>query len=205
MYGGRGSLHIKCLQSLADGSSANVFGFTMENHWGTHVDCPAHFFKDGLAIADYPAETWFFEKPFVLSLSLEENGLLYSKDIEAVPAGTDLLLIKTGFSRFRGTEKYSTCNPGISPETGIWLREKLASVRAIGFDFISISPYKNRAIGKAAHNAFLDPQGAGEPILIIEDMDLACDLAGLASVWVLPLRIAGIDSAPCTVIGATQG
>lgn len=204
VYGGRGSLNIKNIKSLHSGDSANVFSFTMENHWGTHVDCPAHFFENGLSAADYPPETWFFKKPFVLPLKLEENSLISPEDINEIPEGTDLLLIKSGFSCFRGTEKYTHNNPGLRPEAGIRLRERHPYVRAIGFDFISLSPYQNRNLGREAHRAFLDPEGVNAPILVIEDMDLSADLTRLISVWIFPLRISGVDSAPCTVIGAVE-
>ena len=204
VYGGRGSLKIENIKSLHSGDSANVFSFTMENHWGTHIDCPAHFFENGLSAADYPPETWFFKKPFVLPLKIEENSLVSPEDIDKIPEGTDLLLIKSGFSCFRGTEKYTHNNPGLMPEVGIRLREKHPYVRAIGFDFISLSPYQNRNLGREAHRAFLDPEGVNAPILVIEDMDLSRDLRGLREIWVVPLRVDGIDSAPCTVIGVIE-
>jgi len=118
-----------------------------------------------------------------------------------IAEGSDLLLIQSGFGRFRGTEKYSCCNPGFAPETGTWLRKGHPSLRAIGFDFISLSPYQNRDLGRESHRAFLDPRGVNSPILIIEDMDLSGNLSDLLWVWVVPLRIEGLDSAPCTVIG----
>lgn len=204
VYGGSDSLNIKNIKSLHSGDSANGFSFAMENHWGTHIDCPAHFFAKGPKPEDYPPETWFFKKPLVLSLELEENNIARPEDMNEIPEGTDLLLIKTGFSRFRGTEKYSCGNPGLMPEVGTWLREKHPSIRAVGFDFISLSPYQNRGIGRQAHAAFLNPDGTNAPLLIIEDMDLSHDLTGLLSVIILPLRVAGMDSAPCTVIGVLK-
>ena len=48
---------------------------------------------------------------------------------------------------------------------------------------------------------FLDRKGRNNPVLLIEDMDLSCDLTKLRELWVLPLRVEKVDSAPCTVIG----
>lgn len=190
--------HVK---SILRGDSCNVMRFTMENHWGTHIDCPAHFFERGAKITDYAAEMWVFRKPFVVNLALLENQLIMPQDIRHVSEGSDLVLIKSDFSRYRGTEKYSVHNPGISSEVAEWLREKHPSVRAIGFDFISISPYQNREVGRKAHQAFLNSDDGSMPLLIIEDMDLSPDLTGLKEVMAFPLRIIGLDSAPCTVIG----
>ena len=205
VYGGKALLNIRNVKSIGRGDSANVFSFTMENHWGTHVDCPAHFFNNGYGIIDYPAEKWFFEKPYVVNLDLSENEIVEQKQIGDIPDKTDIVLIKTSFSRFRDNYKYATNNPGISPDVGFWLREKHPSVRAVGFDFISISSYQNRALGREAHLAFLNPNGINAPILIIEDMDLSCDLTALHSVQIMPLRFSLMDSAPCTIIATIRG
>lgn len=204
VYGGKASLNIKSIRSISSENYANVFSFEMENHWGTHVDCPAHFFKDGMKVSEYAPETWLFNHPFVLKMPLEQNKIINPEDIGHINEGTDLLLIKSDFSRFRGTERYSNNNPGFTPETGMWLRGKYPTVRAIGFDFISLSPYENRNLGREAHRAFLDPNGVNAPILVIEDMDLSGNLSGLKQVMVFPLRIEGVDSAPCTVIGVLE-
>ena len=37
--------------------------------------------------------------------------------------------------------------------------------------------------------------------MLIEHMDLSTDLQNLKEVWVAPLLIEGVDSAPCTVVG----
>ena len=197
-------MKINLVKAISKGDSSNVYSITIENHWGTHIDCPAHFFENGLNVVDYSPETWFFQKPFVLPLIMGENSLAGPEDMGKIPEGTDLLLIKSGFSCFRGTEKYTHNNPGLKPEVGIWLREAHPYVRAVGLDFISPSSYRNRALGKEVHRAFLDPNGPNEPILLIEDMDLSNDLSGLISVWIFPLRIGGIDSAPCTAIGVIK-
>lgn len=194
-------MNINLVKAISKGDSSNVYSITIENHWGTHIDCPAHFFENGLRAADYSPETWFFQKPFVLPLKLAENSLAGPEDMGKIPEGTDLLLIKSGFSCFRGTEKYTHNNPGLKPEVGIWLREAHPYVKAVGLDFISPSSYRNRALGRESHRAFLDPDGINAPILIIEDMDLSHDLRELREVWVAPLRVEGIDSAPCTVMG----
>ncbi len=96
---------------------------------------------------------------------------------------------------------YSCDNPGIHPEVGGYLRELFPRIRAIGIDWISISPYQNRELGREAHRAFFDQEGRNNPVLLIEDMDLSNDLKGLTEVWASPLRVERVDSAPCTVIG----
>lgn len=175
------------------------------NHWGTHVDAPAHFFERGPSVSALPARTWRFETPQVLSIRLEPGALVSKKDIEGrVDHRTDLLLLRSGWWKKRGGHDYSLRNPGVLAEVGLWLRRACPKLRAVGFDWISLSSFLNRGLGREAHRAFLDPNAKGSPILIFEDMDLSANLQGLLQVWAMPLRVAAADSAPCTVIGVCR-
>jgi len=195
-------LEVNPRKSLKKGDSCNTYGFCMENHWGTHVDAPAHFFPQAKKVSDYSPENWIFKKPCVVELAPDKGHIISVDELRGKADGTcDILLIKTGFYRLRGEEVYSFDNPVVSPEVGLWLRAEMPSVRAIGFDFISIGSCGKRDLARETHRAFLDPEAEGNPVLIIEDMDLSEDLSGLAAVFVAPLMIKRLDSAPCTVFG----
>jgi kynurenine formamidase len=75
----------------------------------------------------------------------------------------------------------------------------------IGFDFISLSSYAHRDLGREAHRAFLaelEIDGDNkDPILIIEDMDLSKIKICLSKIIVSPLRFEMADGAPVTVFG----
>jgi len=202
VYGGRGAVITEAVKSVARGDSANVHRFTMENHWGTHVDCPAHFFDGGLGVTDYAAREWVFGKPQVVQVKLSPSETLESGDwMDEIRSDTDMLLIRSGWSAIRGDDKYSLENPGIAPEAAVWLRRERPSVKVIGIDWISVSSYTNRPLGRMTHKAFLNPAGVGHPIRIVEDMEIPPREAGLSAVWVFPLRVEGLDGAPCTVVG----
>jgi len=193
---------INQVKSIESGDSCNVYSFTMENHWGTHVDGPTHFFSNAPEITDYAAEYWLFSNPQVINIKVKAGQIISSNDLLGrVAESTDLLILNTGWYRYRKNPCYCVENPGISPELGTWLRKERKNIRAIGFDFISLSSFSNRMIGRQAHQAFLNPESEGNPILIIEDMCLRADLKGLKEVWVAPLRLSFVDSSPCTVIG----
>ena len=129
--------------------------------------------------------------------------------LRRMPVDTDLLLLRTGFERFRNVndmDRYIFEGPGIEAEVGVWLREKY-HLKFIGFDFLSLTSYCHREAGREAHRAFLSRDGkygkkalTGDPILIIEDMHLT-ELGGeVSSVIVAPLRYTMADGAPVTVI-----
>lgn len=193
---------ISPVKSQARGDSCNTYRMGMDNHLGTHVDGPAHFFAGAREIADYEAECWIFNHPLIVKIDLEPEQIVLIEDLEScLSDSADLLLLRSGWDRHRGGELYSRHNPGISPEVGWWLRRNYPNIRAIGFDFVSLSSFAHRESGREAHRAFLDPGGLNAPLLILEDMDLSQVTGDLASVLVSPLRIRGVDSAPCTVLG----
>lgn len=195
-------MEISPVKAIRQGDSCHTFRIAFENHAGTHVDAPAHFFEDAPTVLDYSANFWIFDHPQTVTLSVTPAQLLEADLFEdKVKNTTDLLILKTGFQTFRGKNEYCCHNPGISASAGLRLRERFPSLRAIGFDFISLSSYQNRLEGRLAHKAFLDPKGKGHPILIIEDMDLAKNLDELKRVVVVPLLVEGIDSSPCTILG----
>lgn len=199
VYGGNASLDICLVKSITKGDPVNVFRFSMENHWGTHVDCPAHFFQDGKKVIDYLPGSWFFKHAQIINIILKPSELVICDDwVKDIKPDTDILLFHSKWGELRGQAIYSNENPGIHPEVGNYLREKHPNIKAIGIDWISISPFTNKELGITAHRSFLKPDN---PILIIEDMDLSCDLSNLKEVWVIPLRIESFDGSPCTVIG----
>ena len=202
-YGSIGQkLELCKINSIAKGDSCNTFKIGMENHWGTHVDCPAHFFTHGAKVADYSCDFWFFKKPQVIKIIALPGQIIRKEDIQgSIIPETDLILFQSGWGEFRGENTYSFNNPGLNPGLGQWLRTNYPNVRAIGIDWVSISSFQHRELGRNAHRAFLDVKGEGNSILLIEDMNLSTDLSCLTEVWVAPLQIEEIDSAPCTVVG----
>ena len=206
VYGStKATIQLREIKSIVSGDSCQTYWLGMENHWGTHVDCPAHFFTEGMKIADYEAKFWLFRKPQILSVNAKPGQIIGRKDlITEINPETDLLLLKSGWGKFRGEEIYSLQNPGLDPGLGLWLRKEYPSLRAIGFDWISLSSYTHRELGREAHKAFLNPEGVGHPIVIIEDMNISEYLNKLKEVWVVPLRVERIDSVPCTASGVFE-
>lgn len=198
-------MDIQQVKSIAKGDSSNVYRLTFQNHWGTHIDAPNHFFNEGKRITDYPAHFYFFHFPQVIPVQLKPGEILDDRTwTHQVRKDADIVLFQSGWSQRRRGEDYSLRNPGISPEVGLHLRSRFPNIRAIGIDWISISSYQNRELGREAHRAFFDPKGKSQAILPIEDMDLSGDLSELKEVIVMPLLIEGVDSAPCTVVGVFE-
>jgi kynurenine formamidase len=204
MYGAAQKPRISQQTSLAKGDTSNSYEITMSNHAGTHVDAPAHFIAGGRKIAEYPPEQLSFKRPVLLSLKKNAGEWIEQSDFERNirSKSADCILVKTGFSKFRGKGDYCANNPGISPEAILWARANMPRLRCIGVDCISISGYQNRERGRAAHRAaFEEKRGVAQPLLIIEDMNLApLSQKGLKRVFIFPVLGGEVDSSPCTVL-----
>lgn len=203
VYGNRKvSIGLISDKALKKGDSCNTFKFLMGNHWGTHIDSAAHFFKNARKISEYSPEELMFSHPCIVNVPLRKGRTITLDEIkDFVTPQNDIILIKTGFTRYRGKEIYSCNGPAVSPEIAGWVRTKRPRVRAIGIDFVSIGSYSDREVARKTHRAFLDPDENGLPLLLIEDMDLSVSLATLRKIWVAPLLIEQVDSSPCTVLG----
>ena len=202
-YGGRDKLIIEHTSRIKDGKTANSSKWTFtNNHLGTHVDVPRHFYNSGKTVTDYYPKEWIFKKIQIITIPCEKAKLIGKDEIEdKIKKDIDLLLIKTGYEKYRSIDKYWNDNPGLSPELGLWLRKECKNLRAIGFDFISLTSWKFRDIGKEAHRAFLNPDGNNSPIFIIEDMKLTDFKKNIKEIIVAPLFVERSNGSPVTIFG----
>ena len=194
--------HCHECKEISKGDSCNTMKISFPNHTGTHIDLPCHFDPNGNSLSDYPPNFWEFNQVELVDLSnkIKECELVSSDKFLKIPnQEIDLLLIKTGFWKYRGTDKYTLTPPGISSELAGYLRGKFPKLRCIGMDIISISSFSHRDEGRKAHHAFLNPEN-GRPILLIEDMNLE-NAISFKKVIVAPLMIENADGTPCTIFG----
>jgi kynurenine formamidase len=206
-YGNAEGMSVSPLRSMDAGDTSNSSLWRIPNHTGTHVDFPRHFVADGKTGDDFPASFWLFTQVKVVRIRQAVPGMTIGPD-DLTGAGltkrTEMVLVKTGFSKYRGDDIYWKENPIILPETADFLRTQCPRVRVFGFDTISLSSYTNRPLGREAHRAFLDNP---HPILPLEDMDLSGidESTVVESVCVLPMRVENADAAPCSVIAFCSG
>ena len=208
VWPGHPEIRFERIQEIGKGSKANVTQIELGVHSGTHLDAPFHFDGNRKSLDEYTADNWVFDHPWLISFPTQKatilDFLMLEHELEAIPMETDLLLLKTGFSSYRNSKnslerkKYISQGPGISPDIGNWLR-KFRNVRAVGFDFISLTSYQHREIGRKAHQCFLG-DGEGEPILIIEDMNLDPLQTRPKKVFSIPMLYEKADGAPTTII-----
>ncbi len=205
MYGSAPQPLLTPYSQIAKGDASNSYIITVHNHTGTHIDAPKHFVENGRSISELLQNELIFKNPVIIDCPKDSATLISHADLQAssLLQVNDCLLLRTGFGQYRYEEKYRTHNPGIAPETILWIRRAYQNIRCIGIDSISISSFQNRNAGREAHKAaFMEMNGLSKPLFLIEDMDLEAlsshDI--LKKVIIIPWQINGIDSAPCIVL-----
>ena len=200
LYGGAKEISISADRSITAGDSCNTSSLKISSHTGTHVDAPRHFYQHGRTVESYTPVQWLFLSPAMIEIDSSPGQILdeyaLSPSLSNLERTTDLLLIKTGFEKYRDEVVYWEAGPGLAASLASVLADTLPGLRAIGIDAISISSLLNRQEGRSAHEAFLVRN-----ILLFEDMSL-CQLqpkVPVRQVIALPLRYANADGAPCSI------
>jgi kynurenine formamidase len=199
VYGGGKSIKIDDDRSIKNGDTANTKNLNFNNHTGTHIDFPNHFFENGATSEKYGPEFWICNNVCLINRPAVEDEIILLDDdfIDSIPSNVEFIIIKTGFGKYREEEKYWKNNPGLSPSNAERLRREFKNLKMIGMDFISLTAFQHREIGRAAHREFL---GGDSPILLVEDMKLDNLSNSPLSVYCSPLLISGVDGAPITII-----
>lgn len=207
--GARTPLSLRVDESIEQGHLGNTFYYTAWNHAGTHIDAPAHMLRTGKPITAFQIHDFIFERPCVVDVPKGDSQLITSVDLqpcEEIIAKCDLLLLRTGFTRYRATDpiRYRDQNPGLSTEVAHYLSStRFPLLRAIGIDTISMAATSHVLEGVQAHK-ILFAREDGSSVFLIEDVDLTSDLTQLRRVFVVPLFIEGLDSSPCTIMAEIE-
>ena len=209
LYGDTPALRISPHSRISKGDSSNTAIISIHNHTGTHIDAPKHFIDDGKAISEYTLDELIFKNPVIVDCPKDDATLITIDELQNAShllKNSDCLLLRTGFGRFRDEQRYCTHNPGIAPNTILWIRREHPNIRCIGIDSISISSFQQRDVGRKAHKvAFMEKDNLGNPLLLIEDMKLDLEIDKvIGTIIVLPWQIDKLDGGPCSVLALIQ-
>ncbi|HEY3415403.1 MAG TPA: cyclase family protein [Armatimonadota bacterium] len=171
------------------GDAITISRWTLGSHAGTHVDAPAHFFRDGASVDTL--DPCLLLGPCRV-LDIPDAPVITAELLAEYPlAGVERVLLRTRNSRQWEVDPtvFHRDFVGITAEAACLL---LASgVKLVGTDGLSIDPYASTG---AAHELLL---GAGA--IIVEGLALAQVPAGDYWLVCAPLRLQGADGAPARV------
>ena len=204
-YGNRDRIILRTNSSIKQGETANSSCWIFSNnHIGTHIDVPYHFSESGKRTFEIPIDEFIFNKVQLIDIDCDDACLIgishFEKFSSIIDKNIEILLIRTGFEKFRGNDKYWNDNPGLAPELADYFRINFPSLRCVGFDFISLTSWKYRDIGRLSHRAFLCPEKNKKEILVIEDMLLSNIDKKIFKVVVAPVFMEDGNGGTVTVI-----
>ncbi len=201
-YGNRDMVKIASNSSINSGATANTSTWVFtNNHIGTHIDVPFHFSNSGSKVIDIPANDWLFQKVALVDIPCEDAKLICEEDLSVfqLPSDIEMLLMRTNYETYRGEDKYWNDNPGFAPAVAHYLRKNYPRLRCVGFDFISVTSWKYREIGRESHKTFLAPGKNLNPIMAIEDMSLKKISGKINWLLVAPIIVVDGNGAPVTI------
>jgi arylformamidase len=190
------------LSQIADGMMSNVSKMEIGLHSGTHIDVPRHFDQEGLTVDAFEMEDFIFSAPLLVNIPKNVGEEIEPEDLrnsEERINESDLLLIRTGFSKYRLADDrlYVYEYPGISPEAATYLADNFR-LKGIAVDLLSIENIpKGRSRGFEVHKTLLCRR---RKFIIIEDINLEPLLGEkLIKVYAIPLVIRDAEASPVTV------
>ncbi|WP_296970227.1 cyclase family protein [Tepidanaerobacter sp. EBM-38] len=157
LFPGTAPISIKQIAQIDEGGF-RVTDFHAGVHVGTHCDAPAHCIKGAKTLDEIPLDT-FVGYAVIVDAQVDckkaiEADVLKGCDIKP----GDIVLIRTGYSKYWGNPKYIEDSPYLSEELAQALVK--LNIKALGIDFISPDPVESTTA--PVHKILM---GSGIPII----------------------------------------
>ncbi len=173
---------------MSRGDQNNSSALNMSVHSGTHLDAPFHFVPDGSTIDSLPLE--LFMGPALVHAVEAESHITDKHVSEIKLQGVNRVLFKTRNSRFLNQSEFEPNFVAFSVEAAKALVAR--GVKLVGLDYLSVA-HPNEQV--PVHRAFLD-----HGVALLEGVDLSNITPGLYELICFPLRLRGLDGAPCRAV-----
>lgn len=169
-------------------------------HCGTHIEFPLHHWKGGTDAKDYPLENMIGEACVLdfVGKKAHEPITIYELKAKAdqVKEG-DIVFIRTDFDKKWRTDDWEPF-PYINCDALEWLLDT-KKIKAIGSDATSI---ENLSVPDQPNHSACFKRG----VAIIESLtNLSKIENGRALVFILPVKIEGIEACPVRIIAVNDG
>lgn len=173
------------------GQSMALSRFTMTSHLGTHIDSPFHFVEEGEHVDAIPLEELCGRAQVVdaRGMSSITSGFLEGCDLRA----RRLLFLTDNTELLATDDEFEN----VYFETGACEMLAEMGTKLVGIDYFTVDK-----IGDKTHKAHVPLLGAG--ITILEAIRLNGVQPGDYMLMCLPLKLAGLEAAPCRAVLMTM-
>jgi arylformamidase len=173
---------------MSRGDDANATALTVSCHAGTHVDAPFHFLPDGAGIDSLPLER--FMGPALVH-QVHADRYVTEEHVKAIPVdGATRVLFKTRNSELLKRREFEPNFVAFSVGAARALVSR--GVQLVGLDYLSVAHADEQV---PVHRAFLD-----HGVVLLEGVDLSEIAPGRYELMCFPLRLRGLDGAPCRAV-----
>jgi arylformamidase len=173
---------------MSRGDDVNATALTVSVHAGTHVDAPLHFVPDGAGIDSVPLER--FIGPAVVH-HVDADRFITEAHVSAIPLeGATRVLFKTRNSDLLKRRDFEPDFVAFSLGAARALVAR--GVRLVGLDYLSVAHADEQV---PVHRAFLD-----HGVVLLEGIDLSEIAPGRYELICFPIRLRGLDGAPCRAV-----
>ena len=197
VYPGNPVVSITPQQAISQGAGANVSRIDFGSHTGTHVDAPKHFIDDGPGVDSLPLDV----------LMGPARVVAFGDDVMSVGeaelracelAGVTRVLICTRNSAWlaAGDAEFHRDYTYLAPDGASYLVS--LGVQLVGVDYLSVEQFHS-----GHHRTHRTLLGAG--VVIIEGLVLSDVPPGTYELLCLPLKLVGLDGAPCRAVLRSLG
>lgn len=190
VFPGDPAFHTHELARINEASAFNLHQMTLCNHSGTHIDFPAHVIEGGKTSSDYGLEDLILDgqivevpesmnsisAAFVSSLQLNEGAAVF---------------FKTRNSKLSKQDRLDQDYVYIEVDAAQCLVDK--KVRVVGIDYLSVDNYIDSKL--PVHHLLLS-----NDVLIVENLELAGVAAKHGKIFIMPLKVPGMDGLPVRVL-----
>lgn len=151
-FPGTPPIGIEQIAQISDGGF-RVTDFHSVVHTGTHCDAPAHCVEGGKFLDELELDT-FVGDAIMIDVSVDESREISANILEGVDIlPGDIVILRTGYSKYWGQDRYIDDSPYLSEELAKALSE--LEIKSVGIDFLSpdevdstTSPIHNILMGK---------------------------------------------------------
>jgi arylformamidase len=180
------------IKSIEDGDPANVTYLETHVHFGTHLDAPGHFIKNGSMVESLSLDV-MIGPAYVIDAT--ENTAITAAVLETsnIPDDVQRLICKTDNSALWENPEHDFVADfvAISADGAKWIVDR--GIKLVGVDYLSVESYHTANF--ATHYILL---GAG--VIAIEALDLRAVQPGYYEMACLPMKIVDSDGAPARVV-----